>query len=180
MQQYIPGFKMNINVSHVQIMQGNVAEDAIKAIEKYALDPKSLYLEMTESGFTDMTPAFCEFRRKLHENGIPFVMDDFGTGYSNLHCISDMNPNYVKLDKDFTAKAMTCDRDYRLFKNIITMVHSIDIQICVEGIEKIEWSRKMQDLQVDYLQGFLFGRPCDKEQFKQAYELTKSRYDFAG
>ena len=36
------------------------------------------------------------FRKVLEENGIQFVIDDFGTGYSNLHCISDMNPGYVK------------------------------------------------------------------------------------
>lgn len=52
----------------------------------------------------DMTPVFCKFRKVLEENGIQFVIDDFGTGYSNLHCISDMNPGYVKMDKDFTAK----------------------------------------------------------------------------
>ena len=83
-----------------------------------------------------MTPVFCKFRKVLEENGIQFVIDDFGTGYSNLHCISDMNPGYVKMDKDFTAKAMSCERDYELFKKIIEMVHSIGIRICVEGIEK--------------------------------------------
>ena len=45
-----------------------------------------------------------------------FVIDDFGTGYSNFHCIRDMNPSYVKMDKDFTAKAMDNERDYELYK----------------------------------------------------------------
>lgn len=71
---------------------------------------------MTESGFMDMTPSFCKFRKTLDKNGIPFVIDDFGTGYSNLHCIRDMNPSYVKMDRDFTAKAMNSDRDYELYK----------------------------------------------------------------
>ena len=41
---------------------------------------------------------------------------NFGTGYSNLHCIRDMNPSYVKMDRDFTAKAMNSDRDYELYE----------------------------------------------------------------
>ncbi len=166
-QQYIPDFKMNINVSYVQIMHGNVERDILDVIKKYDLQPDSICIEMTESGFMDMTPVFCRFRKVLDENHICFVIDDFGTGYSNFHCIRDMNPSYVKMDKDFTAKAMNNARDYELYKNIIPMVHSINVRICAEGIEKKEWCQKMKEMQVDYLQGYLYGRPCAKEQFIQ-------------
>ena len=98
------------------------------------------------------------------------MIDDFGTGYSNLHCIRDMNPSYVKLDKDFTAKAMNSARDYELYKNIISMVHSINVRICAEGIEEKEWCRKMKEMKVDYLQGYYFGRPCGKEQFLRSVQ----------
>lgn len=171
-QQYIPGFKMNINVSYVQIMHGNVERDILDVIKKYGLQPDSICIEMTESGFMDMTPVFCKFRKVLDENHICFVIDDFGTGYSNFHCIRDMNPSYVKMDRDFTAKAMNDARDYELYKNIIPMVHSINVRICAEGIEKKEWSLKMKEMQVDYLQGYYYGRPCEKEQFIQRYKCS--------
>ena len=169
MQKYIPDFRMNVNVSYVQILQGNVERDILDAIQKYSLQPECLCVEMTESGFMDMTPSFCKFRKTLDKNGIPFVIDDFGTGYSNLHCIRDMNPSYVKMDRDFTAKAMNSDRDYELYKNIITMVHSINVRICAEGIEEKEWLLKMKEMKVDYLQGYYLGRPCGKKQFLQQY-----------
>ena len=168
-QQYIPDFRMNINVSYVQIMHGNVERDILDVIKRYALKPDSIYIEMTESGFMDMTPVFCKFRKALDENHISFVIDDFGTGYSNFHCIRDMNPSYVKMDKDFTAKAMDNERDYELYKNIIPMVHSINVRICAEGIEKKEWCQKMNEMQVDYLQGYYYGRPCAREQFIKQY-----------
>ena len=169
MQKYIPDFRINVNVSYVQILQGNVERDILDVIQKYALKPECLCVEMTESGFMDMTPSFCKFRKSLEKNGISFVIDDFGTGYSNLHCIRDMNPSYVKMDRDFTAKAMNSDRDYELYKNIIPMVHSINVRICAEGIEEREWLLKMKEMKVDYLQGYYFGRPCGKEQFLQQY-----------
>ena len=169
MQQYIPDFKMNINVSYVQIMHGNVERDILDVIKKYDLQPDSICIEMTESGFMDMTPVFCKFRKVLDENHICFVIDDFGTGYSNFHCIRDMNPSYIKMDKDFTAKAMNSTGDYELFKNIASMVHSIGVRICAEGIEEREWLLKMKEMKVDYLQGYYFGRPCGKEQFLQQY-----------
>ena len=169
MQQYIPGFKMNVNVSYVQIIQGNVEHDILATIEKNSLKPETICIEMTESGFMDMTPSFCRFRKTLDDNNINFVIDDFGTGYSNFHCIRDMNPSYVKMDKDFTAKAMNDARDNELYRNIIPLVHSIDVRICAEGIEERDWYLKMKEMQVDYLQGYYFGRPCGKEQFIQRY-----------
>ena len=77
MQKYIPDFRMNVNVSYVQILQGNVERDILDAIQKYSLQTECLCVEMTESGFMDMTPSFCKFRKTLDKNGIPFVIDDF-------------------------------------------------------------------------------------------------------
>ena len=168
-QQYIPEFSVNVNISCYQIEHGKIADKILTAVRDNGLTPDRICIEMTESGFMDMTPAFCKFRKVLEENGIQFVIDDFGTGYSNLHCISDMNPGYVKIDKDFTAKAMSCERDYELFKKIIEMVHSIGIRICVEGIEKEDWHLKMKELQADYLQGYFFGKPCEKKKFMEEF-----------
>lgn len=168
-QQYIPEFRVNVNISYYQIEHGKIADKILAAVRDNGLTPDRICIEMTESGFMDMTPAFCKFRKVLEENGIQFVIDDFGTGYSNLHCISDMNPGYVKMDKDFTAKAMSCERDYELFKKIIEMVHSIGIRICVEGIEKEDWHLKMKELQADYLQGYFFGKPCEKRKFMEEF-----------
>ena len=168
-QQYIPEFRVNVNISCYQIEHGKIADKILTAVRDNGLTPDRICIEMTESGFMDMTPAFCKFRKVLEENGIQFVIDDFGTGYSNLHCISDMNPGYVKMDKDFTAKAMSCERDYELFKKIIEMVHSIGIRICVEGIEEEDWHLKMKELQADYLQGYFFGKPCEKKKFREEF-----------
>lgn len=168
-QQYIPEFRVNVNISCYQIEHGKIADRILAAVNDNGLAPDHICIEMTESGFMDMTPAFCKFRKVLEENGIQFVIDDFGTGYSNLHCISDMNPGYVKMDKDFTAKAMSCERDYELFKKIIEMVHSIGIRICVEGIEEEDWHLKMKELQADYLQGYFFGKPCEKKKFMEEF-----------
>ena len=168
-QEYIPGFKVNVNVSYIQIMRGRMANKIISTIEANHLQPESICIEMTESGFMDMTPCFCKFRKKLEENNIQFVIDDFGSGYSNLHCISDMNPDYVKIDKDFTAKAMRNEKDYELFKKIIEMVHSINVKICIEGIEEEAWALCMKEMHVDYLQGYLFGKPCSKKEFYEQF-----------
>lgn len=165
MRQYIPEFKINVNISYIQMVKSDIWKDILSSIKQYDLSPECLCAELTESGYTDMTPYFYKLRKKFEEKNLQFVLDDFGTGYSNLHCIVNMKPNYVKLDKDFTAKAMSNARDFELLKKIVEMVHSVDIRICIEGIEKEEWYQKLKEIHVDYLQGYLFGKPCEKNQF---------------
>lgn len=165
MRQYIPEFKINVNISYIQMMKSDIWKDILSSIEHYNLPPECLCAELTESGYTDMTLYFNTLRKKFEEKKIQFVLDDFGTGFSNLHCITDMNPNYVKLDKDFTAKTMSNARDYELLNKIVELVHSIDIRICIEGVEEEEWYQKLKEIHVDYLQGYLFGKPCEKNQF---------------
>lgn len=165
MRQYIPEFKINVNISYIQMVKSDIWKDILSSIKQYDLPPECLCAELTESGYTDMTPYFYKLRKKFEEKNIQFVLDDFGTGFSNLHCIVNMKPNYVKLDNNFTAKAMSNARDFELLKKIVEMVHSIDIRICIEGIEKEEWYQKLKEIHVDYLQGYLFGKPCEKNQF---------------
>ena len=165
MRQYIPEFKINVNISYIQMVKSDIWKDILSSIKQYDLPPECLCAELTESGYTDMTPYFYKLRKKFEEKNIQFVLDDFGTGFSNLHCIVNMKPNYVKLDNNFTAKAMSNARDFELLKKIVEMVHSVDIRICIEGIEKEEWYQKLKEIRVDYLQGYLFGKPCEKNQF---------------
>lgn len=165
MRQYIPEFKINVNISYIQMVKSDIWKDILSSIKQYDLPPECLCAELTESGYTDMTPYFYKLRKKFEEKNIQFVLDDFGTGFSNLHCIVNMKPNYVKLDKDFTAEAMSNAGNFELLKKIVEMVHSVDIKICIEGIEKEEWYQKMKEIHVDYLQGYLFGKPCEKNQF---------------
>ena len=165
MRQYIPEFKINVNISYIQMVKSDIWKDILSSIKQYDLPPECLCAELTESGYTDMTPYSYKLRKKFEEKNLQFVLDDFGTGFSNLHCIVNMKPNYVKLDNDFTAKAMSNARDFELLKKIVEMVHSIDIRICIEGIEKEEWYQKLKEIHVDYLQGYLFGKPCEKNQF---------------
>ena len=165
MRQYIPEFKINVNISYIQMVKSDIWKDILSSIKQYDLPPECLCAELTESGYTDMTPYFYKLRKKFEEKNLQFVLDDFGTGYSNLHCIVNMKPNYVKLDNNFTAKAMSNARDFELLKKIVEMVHSVDIRICIEGIEKEEWYQKLKEIRVDYLQGYLFGKPCEKNQF---------------
>lgn len=69
------------------------------AINDNGIKPYNIGIELTESGYLDSNPHFNELWSKLKDNGVVVVLDDFGTGYSNLHCLSDLKPDYIKIDR---------------------------------------------------------------------------------
>lgn len=169
MQKYIPGFKININLSFVQVLKSNVLHDILVALDKYQLSPECVGIELTESGYLDSNPHFMKLRDGLRDKGILFIIDDFGTGYSNLHCISDLSPSYIKIDRSFTNKAMSNSYDHELMVKIIEMAHDLDIQICIEGVEEMNVRDEVSRIHADFIQGYLFGMPCAKDEFYQKF-----------
>ena len=122
-------------------------------------------MTLTESGYLDTNTHFQKLWDGLKKNGVLVILDDFGTGYSNLHCLGDLRPNYIKIDRSFTLKALNNQYEHDLMTQIITMTHKLDLTICVEGIETEDEFAKISELDPDYIQGFLFGKPQPAEEF---------------
>lgn len=165
MQKHIPGFRMNVNISYVQVMKSDVLKDILGVIRKYDLPPECMGIELTENGYLESDPHFRKLREGLKKNRVPFIIDDFGTGYSNFYCISELNPTYIKIDRAFTNKAMESKYDHELMVKIIEMAHNLNIRICIEGVEEAEVHKEVKKIHADYIQGYLFGKPCSKEEF---------------
>lgn len=164
-QKYIPNFRININLSYVQVMKSRVLTEILTALRLYGLEPSAVGIELTESGYLDTNTHFQKLWDGLKKNGVLVILDDFGTGYSNLHCFGDLRPNYIKIDRSFTLKALNNQYEHDLMTQIITMTHKLDLTICVEGIETEDEFAKISELDPDYIQGFLFGKPQPAEEF---------------
>ncbi len=168
-QKYLPDFKININLSYVQVLKSNVLSEIKELVEEYGVDPGHVCIELTESGYLEANSHFNSVWKGLKEYGILLALDDFGTGYSNLHCLGDLKPSYVKIDRSFTLKAMNREYEYHLLQNIVEMAHSLGLSVCTEGVETDEELTKVQSTQPDLIQGFLFGKPCGKDDFYQRF-----------
>lgn len=168
-QQMIPDFRINVNLSYIQVMKSNALEDILHVVQMYGVKPDSVGIEVTESGYLDSSPHFNKLWTGLKNNGIQVVLDDFGTGYSNLHCLGDLRPNYIKIDRSFTLKALQNHYEHKLMNQIIDMAHSLNLAICIEGIEKPDELMDLRNLGADYIQGYLFGKPYPEAEFEKGF-----------
>lgn len=167
--EHVKDFRVNINVSYIQVMKSDVFSDIMSVIDKYSLQPSCIGIELTESGYLDSSTHFNHLWRKLKDNGVYVILDDFGTGYSNLHCLSDLKPNYIKIDRTFTLKALRNKYDYKLMTYIIDMAHLLGLKLCIEGVETSDDLRQLRQSGADYIQGYLFGKPYPAVEFEKRY-----------
>ena len=133
------------------------------------MEPSSVCIELTESGYLEGNSHFNKVWNGLKDYGVLLALDDFRTGYSNLHCLSDLKPAYIKIDRSFMMKALGQEYEYQLLNHIVEMSHSLGLYVCMEGIVTEAELAKAKMAAPDYIQGFLFGRPCSREEFFQQF-----------
>lgn len=165
----LPGFRIGINVSYIQIAKSNIISEIISSVSKYDIKPEQITIELTESGRIHSDVLVKKMWKKLKLKGINLALDDFGTGYSNFEYIDDIRPNIIKIDRSLTAHAMENEYIFNLLTLISHMVHTLDIRLCIEGIETEQELEQAKLLEPDNLQGYYWGKPCSYDEFLKTY-----------
>lgn len=169
LQKIIPNFKISINISYVQVVKSNIITDILNAVEYYQIPPSTVIIELTESGLVELDSRITKLWARLKEKGIYLALDDFGTGYSNFHYLNELKPDIIKIDRTFTIKAVTNDYEFKLLSLMSSMAHSLNLQICVEGVENTSELTRMKEVLPDYYQGYYFGKPCPFQEFQEKF-----------
>jgi len=168
-KEYISSFKMNINLSFVQVLKSDVVKDALECIDALGIPHENIVFEVTESGELESSQATKNVLRSFMEKNIELAIDDFGTGYSNFRYIKDMMFGMVKIDRLFIKNIQNSEYDYMLVKHITDMAHSLNLKVCYEGVETKKELKIVKSLNPDCIQGFFYGRPVDSHKFEQMH-----------
>ena len=174
-QMHIRDFRININVSYIQIMKSDIIEEIASAITYYDIAPSSVVLELTESGVLDSDFRFAKLWECMREKGVRLALDDFGTGYSNFHYLYNLKPDIIKIDRSLTTQALNNEYEFKLLSLMSGMIHSMNLHMCVEGVETDQELSMVLDLSPDFIQGYYYGKPCSYEEFLEKYVLPQSK-----
>ena len=156
---------IEVNLSVVQCAYRNLANDYIRIMDKYGVNPFNINLEITESASLTAKHVLLENMEKLMDYGVQFSLDDFGTGQSNLNYIVDMPVGIVKFDKDMTNAYFENGKAKYVMDAAMHMIHGMGLDIVSEGVETEEQFQTMQDLGIKYIQGYYFSRPLPETEF---------------
>lgn len=164
-QKDIPHFKINVNLSYVQIIKSSILDEIKQALKDFDLAPSLLGIEVTESGYLENTYHYKKLWSSLKKEGITLILDDYGTGYSNAYRLGNLTPHYIKIDRVLTQKALSLSYERSILIYIIEMAHTLNLKVCIEGIETEEELQEIKKLNPDYIQGYLFGKPAPEDEF---------------
>jgi diguanylate cyclase (GGDEF)-like protein/PAS domain S-box-containing protein len=159
---------LSINVSAKQFRQADFLEQVRAAIERHAIDPMQLKLELTESLLLDNIEDTIVSMTALGEIGVQFSLDDFGTGYSSLQYLKRLPLFQLKIDQSFVRDIVTDSHDRSIVRTIIAMAQSLYLNVIAEGVETEEQRALLLSNGCKRYQGYLFGKPVPIEQFDAA------------
>lgn len=133
-----------------------------------SLAEDQLVFEIVESQQLSDLETVRTLVRRLKDRGIRIALDDFGTGFNNLSGITEIQPDFIKLDKSLTHDLNDDGRKWTLVANIVDSAKQSDIKVIAEGVEDHKTARMLESAGADYLQGYLFGMPDEQPVKKPA------------
>lgn len=162
------GCYLSINLSPFDLLYPHLVEELSTLVRKARLSPSSFRLEITESMVINNVSQTRKMLNELRDAGFGIMMDDFGTGFSSLSYLRQLPFSAVKIDRSFT-QAITWDtKDFGLVRNIINLVHFLEMETIIEGVETTEQHDMLKTLEPVYCQGYLFSKPMpaiDAEEY---------------
>lgn len=158
---------ISVNVSRVNLYQPHFLESITNLLKKYRISPKYLYLELTESTFSDSAHVIYDSVENLHDLGFTILMDDFGSGYSSLNVLKDVNLDVLKLDMKFFSKGSSTVKGQKIVESVIRMADSLKMPVIAEGVEEKHQVEMLSGLGCNYIQGYYFAKPMPEEQYRR-------------
>ena len=162
---------LSVNVSPKQFFQADFVNQVQSLIQRYAINPRLLKLELTESILIENIEDTIATMNQLGAIGVQFSLDDFGTGYSSLQYLKKLPLNQLKIDQSFVRDLAIDSGDQAIVRTIIAMAKSLGLNVIAEGVETLEQRQFLLDSECVHFQGYLFSRPVPIKQFE---DLLKS------
>lgn len=156
---------IEVNLSVVQCAYKHLAREYIDIMDEYKIPPEYINLEITESASMNSKQTLLNNMNILMDYGVTFSLDDFGTGQSNLDYIVDMPVHIVKFDKNMTNAYFENGKAKYIMDAAMNMIRGMDLKIVSEGIETADQFSQMENLGINFIQGYYFSKPLPEAEF---------------
>jgi len=156
-----PDARVAINVTAQQFLTGNFPLYIERLLERHALPPEAIELELTET-MLQTGAVTVEALHGLRLMNIDTALDDFGTGFSSLTSIERLPLSRVKLDRSVIAAIDSNPRSAAIVHSMIHLCRNLGLQVTIEGVERLAQLDFLSACGEVSVQGFLVARPADQ------------------
>ncbi|MEO8672123.1 MAG: EAL domain-containing protein [Tahibacter sp.] len=163
---------MAVNVSVLQLLRGELTRRLCEILAEHDISPDQIELELTESTIMANAEQSVRTLNELKSVGVSVAIDDFGTGYSSLSYLKRLPIDTLKIDKEFVGDITSDPDDEAITATIITMAHSLGLNVIAEGVETPEQLEYLREQGCDEIQGNWLSHPLSADR---CLEFLRSR-----
>ena len=167
--QFNPTLDININLSIRQLENGDFVYFTKEILDTYAVNNSHIIIELTESCVAENLSQISSVLKDIRSCKMKVAMDDFGTGYSSLGLLKALPFDCVKIDRTFVQGIKQNAFDHAFIQLVIEMCKILNIKSLLEGVEQQDEYEISSKLDLDFYQGFYFGKPITKNAFIDLY-----------
>jgi len=162
---------ISVNVSGKDFKFLDVFEVFKNLVRTYNIAPSRLRIEITESALADNVELMKDVISRLRTNGFIVEIDDFGSGYSSLNSLKDFEVDVIKMDMGFLSRSSDEEKSRMIFTDVVEMIHHLDMDIVVEGVEEEDQLRFVSNLGCNTIQGYYYSKPLPESTFDNHFGL---------
>jgi EAL domain-containing protein (putative c-di-GMP-specific phosphodiesterase class I) len=155
-----------VNLSTVQFANGDLPDYIANTLKRFSLDAKQFDVEITESLLMDNPDSVRLQLERLDSIGVGIAIDDFGTGYSSLSYLRRLPIDVIKIDRCF-VQDIDNENGRAIIEAIMAMAKALDMSVVAEGVETENQLQILNDVDCDFIQGYLFSKPLEYQDFEK-------------
>ncbi|MGF1545306.1 MAG: EAL domain-containing protein [Parvularculaceae bacterium] len=154
-----PNVSLAVNISMETVKDPVWAEGYLSLMRANASLARRITVELTETRVIDAVDASIEFVSEIKKLGATFAIDDFGAGYTSFRNLKALDIDILKIDGSFVT-GVASSRDNQLFvRTLLDLARNFGMKTVAEWVDDEGDAMLLKGLGVDYLQGFMIGRP---------------------
>ncbi|MEB6410024.1 sensor domain-containing phosphodiesterase [Enterobacter vonholyi] len=160
------GARFSVNLMPLTLMQKEVATEICALFERYGVAPQAVVIEITEEQAFSNSGTSINNIQQLREYGFRIAIDDFGTGYANYERLRRLQADIIKIDGCFVKDICTDDMDAMIVQSMCNLAKTKSLCVVAEYVETPAQREMLLRFGVDYLQGYLIGKPKPLEELR--------------
>jgi PAS domain S-box-containing protein len=158
-----PDLNLQINLSGRSVGDPRLTGEVERLIERYRVNPEQLTFEITETALIGNLSEARHFADRIRDLGCELALDDFGSGYASFRYLRLFPIDIVKIDGEYVVDLVDNPQDQVLVRALVQVCQAYGIHTVAEFVQDEPTLRLLRELGVDYVQGYLIGRPSPVE-----------------
>lgn len=155
----LPGQRFAVNLSSSTICRSQFPLDVHRLLKQYGIEAWQLIFEITESSGFGNADLARQTVKQLQKMGCRVAIDDFGTGYASYAQLKNIDADMLKIDGSFIRNIADNSLDYQIVASMCHLARMKNMLVVAEFVESEAIRSAVNSLGIDYLQGYLIGKP---------------------